>query len=224
MRMLAVALLALISGCLRDTSFKCSTNDQCGANGVCEPGINYCSFPDPDCGRKFGPQAGSLAGQCVGGGSGTDGGPIDTPRNDAPHDSTTIIDAQRCPSDFVALAGAPAQRRYKMITGTDNWVNQKTACTNAGMNTYLAYPEGTPELQAMDALAGGINNYWVGISDIVTPGTWKNVKGGTQTYLPWDSGNPSAGANKDCVEVLTQNTTIDNTSCTTNFAAMCGCE
>ena len=134
MRALAVAVLAMMSGCLRDTSFKCSTNAQCGASGVCES-VSYCSFPDPDCGRRFGPQSGALAGQCVGGGSGADGGPIDAPRTDAPRDSVILIDAPRCPSDFVPLSGAPTQRRYKMITATDNWVNQKTVCTNAGTNT-----------------------------------------------------------------------------------------
>jgi hypothetical protein len=225
-----VVLAGLAGSCLRDTSYKCTTNDQCGADGVCEQSVGgYCSFIDSNCssGRKFGTQAGSYAGQCVGGQGGGDGGIIDTPgtgSDGAGSDATTGIDAARRPSDFAKLTGAPATRYYKLITTTDNWVNQKTACTNAGTNTYLAFPETMAELQAMDTLAGGINQYWVGISDLQTAGTWLNVKGGTQTYLPWDGGGPSAGGTKDCVEALTQNTTIDNIACTGNLATICACE
>lgn len=225
---LVVVLAAMTCGCLRDTSYKCTLDEQCGAGGVCEMSVGgYCAFADTSCssGRKFGTQAGTYSGQCVGGTTGSDGG-VDTAGNPDGTIDTPMggIDAARCPSDFTKLSGAPATRYYKLITAADNWVNQKTVCTNAGMNTYLAFPENMMELQAMDALAGSINTYWVGISDLQTSGTWMNVKGATQGYLPWDQGSPSAGATKDCVEALTQNTTIDNVACTGTLPTICACE
>jgi hypothetical protein len=224
MRVLAFSLVAILTGCLRDTSFHCSTSDQCGAGGLCEATVGYCSFADPTCGRKYGPQSGSLAGQCVGNNPETDGG-VDGPRTDASRDGAMIDGGPICPSDFVMLVGAPAQRRYKILTAANDWATQKTACNSAGApHTFLGYPENLTELQAMDALAGTINTYWIGIDDQVTAGTWKNSMGATQTYLPWQGGSPSANPNDQCVEVLTQNTSIQNDRCNTNFPAMCECE
>jgi hypothetical protein len=225
---IALVLAAMAGGCLKDTSFHCATNDQCGTGGQCELSVGgFCSFADADCGRRFGPQAGSYANQCVGGGGGSDSGVhIDTPMMGDSNDSNMMIDSgPPCPSDFVALAGAPAQRRYKLITAGADWPTQKAACTNAGApHTYLAYPDTMAELQAMDALAGGVNTYWIGIDDLIAAGTWKNSNGGTQTYLPWQGGNPSSNPNDQCVEALSQTTTILNDRCTTSFPAMCACE
>src|SRR5258706_6119515 len=90
--------------------------------------------------------------------------------------------------------------------------------------TFLAYPTNQAEEQALDALAGGITTFWVGIDDLVTSGTWKNSQGGTQAFLPWTNGNPSSGATKDCVEEITQSNAIDNVTCGGAMAAICACE
>lgn len=80
---------ALASACYSSSgAFVCSAEKPCGTDGVCEPGVNLCSFPDPACGpggRSFGGLSGDQAGKCVGGEP-----PIDAsmePMIDAPPDA-----------------------------------------------------------------------------------------------------------------------------------------
>jgi hypothetical protein len=65
------AVVALVTGCnYGAAAFTCSDTKPCGGNGVCEPGVNLCSFPDESCGPggyKFGDLAGNKSGQCVDG-------------------------------------------------------------------------------------------------------------------------------------------------------------
>jgi hypothetical protein len=69
-KLLAVALVALITGCnYGAASFHCERDDQCGAGGRCEVGAGgLCSFPASDCpsGYRFGDLAGPQSNQCVG--------------------------------------------------------------------------------------------------------------------------------------------------------------
>ena len=66
----ALALTAVLYGCLPDVAFDCTDDPQCaglGADARCEP-VGYCSAPDDDCesGRRFHDHAGEgLAGACT---------------------------------------------------------------------------------------------------------------------------------------------------------------
>jgi hypothetical protein len=67
---MSIACSTLSAGCLRQTSFQCSSDVDCvlgGAQGVCQ-GTSYCSFPDATCtsGQRYGDLSGPLAGQCSG--------------------------------------------------------------------------------------------------------------------------------------------------------------
>jgi hypothetical protein len=213
-------LVVACTGCLRSTAYKCETSDQCGTGGVCEA-TQYCSFADPDCGRRYGAQAGAYANQCVGG-SGIDSGiGIDAANgSDAP-----AIDAPAaCPGDFVTLTGAPAGRTYKLITAAANWPAQKAACVNLSARAYLAFPQDAAELTAMDTLAASNNTYWVGIDDLPPATTFVTVKGANATFLPWQGGSPSSNPNDQCVEALTQSATLLNDRCNHTFPAICACE
>jgi hypothetical protein len=57
---------SLAAGCLTFPAFECETHHQCADGGICEP-QGHCSYADEDCdsGRRFGPHAGALAGECV---------------------------------------------------------------------------------------------------------------------------------------------------------------
>ncbi len=63
-----VVIVVGLTGCGPRDPYVCSTSDQCvsgNLRGVCEP-THFCSFPDPECGgRKYEPNAGEYAGQCV---------------------------------------------------------------------------------------------------------------------------------------------------------------
>ena len=212
-----IVLLVLPAACLRNTSFKCDTSDQCGTGGVCQPSTHYCSFPDSTCGQKYGPQAGDLAGTCVGGGGGDAG--VDAPGSgsDAPGDAAVM-----CPPGYTTLTGAPPSRKYKLIANATDWVSQRAACS--GSHTFLAAPGSPAELAAMDTLDQAQNGYWIGVDDLQTPGMWVTVNNTTQSYLPWAPSFPTSNPNDQCVEVDTQNAQFQNVRCTGGLPAICECE
>jgi Lectin C-type domain len=213
----ALAMLAALAGCLHTTEFKCDTSSQCGPQGVCES-TQFCSFPDDQCGRRYGASAGSLANQCV-------GGPMIDGGIDGAHDGATDSPASQCPAGFGPLAGAPHQ--YLLVPGIATWNAQQAACTGLSATTYLAIPDDAGELGALDTLAGATVTYWVGISDSATEGTWRTVKGGTQTFLPWETGHPTTtppNNQDDCVRVVTADAKFFDDKCNTQLAAICECE
>ena len=86
MRAAWLVIVVAVGGCLRQTEFQCASDSEC-AGGSCSTAPNsvmYCSFSDPQCGERFGSQAGAYANQCVGG-VGIDAGTIDGKRDSAPN-------------------------------------------------------------------------------------------------------------------------------------------
>jgi hypothetical protein len=225
-----ILLVALASaGCLRSTQFQCSNDTACGASGVCEA-TGYCSFPDTDCpsGRRYGDSAGGSAGQCTSGGTGSDGGMIDTP--------VAIIDGRMidapvgvgCPSGYAAVAGAEAGHLYKIVTAADTWDAQQLACraTTTAANLFVPNDLAGTELAALDAVVGE-TSYWIGVNDIVTDGTFVALPDNlAQAYLPWEAGAPSNGVNppQNCVAVITATNQFNDLRCNnTNLPAVCEC-
>lgn len=231
MRMAIVGVagaLALMTGCLRKTEYRCADDGSCGAGGACEAS-GYCSFPDPNCtsGRSYGASAGTHAGTC------TDG--IIPPMADAdlsmPDSDETLMDggdvdapAAVCPSGYAAIANGQAGHQYKVLTVIQNWDTQEAACQATTVKSHLAVPDVDTELQAMDALIGANQVYWVGISDQQTEMTWKTVLGGTQTYLPWLTPAPDdQSPGEDCVEALSNTHQFNDDRCNTKLPAICEC-
>lgn len=183
--------LALCAACLRQTEFRCQTNDQCGPNGTCEA-VGYCSFPGDGC-QQFGESAGPYAGQCVGG-QGGDGGIDDAPPGDAPPMSG-------CPAGYTPLPGAPPDaHRYRKAPSNTNWMAQRTFCMQTAPATaYLAIPDDAAELAALATIAGG-TPFWIGISDTATEGTFLTVRDAVPPFLMWAPNQPdNAGNGEDCV-------------------------
>lgn len=221
---LAAVLVASLGGCLRTTEFQCIDSTQC-AGGVCQP-VGYCSFSDSGCpsGQRFGNSAGSYAGKCAGEGGPDDAG-VDAPGDDAAIDAPIDMATSACPASYAAVAGAPVNRVYRSITTSASWDTQRTACAADGANAYLAIPDDAAELMAINTLAAANSDYWIGVTDAATEGTYLNVKGAAQTFLPWDNGQPNNINNSDCVEVHQINRTWNDTLCaTTMSAALCECE
>lgn len=212
---LLVALLSPLASCLRSTQFQCETSDQCGTGNTCES-TGYCSFADSDC-QRYTDSAGPLAGQCVSGGGSNDAG-IDAPPigDDA---------AGGCPIGYEDLPGVANGHKYRLITATDDWNQQRTACTRTTSSAYLAIPDDQTELTALSVKAQQ-QPYWIGVGDLQTEGMYVTVKSTPQTFLPWAPGEPDndGPGEEDCVLTLAANSQFDDVRCTRQFRAICECE
>jgi hypothetical protein len=226
MRALLFLFVLANAGCLRKTEFQCSDDGSCGVAGKCET-TGFCSFLDPDCasGRSYDQSAGSLAGQCTGGGSTGDGGIVDTPSN--PGDDGSMPDGSPpagCPSGYAALTGGQAGHVYKVLPTSENWSTQEAGCQATTLKAHLAVPDDQTELNALDTAAG--SNYWLGITDAAQEGVWRTVLGTAQTFLPWQPpapDNAGAGQGEDCVEGLPPTHTINDRRCMDKLPAVCEC-
>jgi hypothetical protein len=221
MRAVMVLVSLLSASCLRDTSFKCSTNAECGTGGTCEPSVNYCSVADTECasGARFGSSAGSYANRCVGDNGGADGG-TDSTTSDAPADAPVV----GCPGDYVTISGGQGNHRYRLVNMSENWQMQRAFCTSTTSSAYLAIPDDIGELTAIATLSAASQS-WVGVSDTATENTFVTVKNLPQTFLPWDTGQPDdAGPGEDCVVIQTSSSKLRDERCGNKLRAVCECE
>jgi hypothetical protein len=195
MKTLLALMIVANTACLRSTEFRCASNDQCGASGTCEMSVGFCSFPDSQCGQRFGDSAGPLANQCVTAATQDAGG--DAPGvHDGPRSDASPIDAPNdCPAGYNALPGITGHL-YKLIATSTNWNAQVTSCAHVAPLAYLAIPDDATELTALDTLTS--TTYWVGVSGT---GPYTTVKNAPQTFLPWGPNQPNPGGNASCVDV-----------------------
>jgi hypothetical protein len=224
MRALSIAACVLLSGCLRDTAFRCATDAECGVKGTCQTDVGYCSEADVGCasGLRFGASAGAYANQCVGEIGAPDAG-LDAPGDDAASDAATDAPiAALCPAEYVTITGGQGTHRYRLVNMAENWQAQRAFCAATSTAAYLAIPDDQNELNAIQTL-GAATQVWVGITDAATENTWLNVKGMPQTFLPWDTGQPNdVNPGQDCVAV--QNNRLRDERCSSNYRAVCECE
>lgn len=205
MRMLVgIACLSVCAlvGCLRTTGYKCTSNEQCGTNGVCES-VGYCSFPDSGCpsGRKFGDLAGDSAGRCVG-----------TTGIDAAVDTPIDMMVVSCPAGYTA-SRAPS---YRLVTMPDDWLAAEQDCENDGTGTHLAIFSDMAEYGVIDALTNA--NIWVGASDRTTEATWLWVTGAAAVDL-------GMGNNSDCARYAGGGEGgLTDQSCDQALAYVCECD
>lgn len=223
MRAFAICLVvtpAMTAGCLRATAFKCASDADCGASGVCES-ISYCSVPNASCqgtGRSYSDSAGqSLSNTCV---PGSEPGPDAGAGTDAPIDGTMSVG---CPSPYAPIAGSP--HRYKTLTNI-MWDQAKTMCQLTSTAAYLAVPDDAAELANLATIAS--TPFWVGIDDQANPGMFVTIKVVTfpATSPLWAPGEPNTTGAQDCVEAVTMGsmTLLATDKCGTRHNAVCECE
>ncbi len=218
MRALCLLPLALCASCLRQTEFRCASDNQCNPGGMCQMDVGYCSFSDSACssGQRFGESAGPYSSQCVGGQTGGDDGGIDGP----PIDGLPA----GCPGNYGALTGGNPGHVYRKVPGANqDWVTQDNFCRASSARAYLAVPDDAAELTALHTEAGGL--FWVGINDRVMEGMFVKSTGGPAVFLPWATGEPDdgGGANtQDCVAGIAA--TISSEKCGDAHPAVCECE
>jgi len=230
--LLVVGLSFASTACLRTTEYHCSGDSSCGAGGACETS-GYCSFIDTECtsGRRYNSSAGSLSGNCTtGGGTQEDANETPIDMNMPMTDTMPDTPIASCPIGYATITGGNAGHMYKKVTAAETWAMQESDCaaTFPG-KAHLAVPDDLTELTALDTLMGnGVTVYWVGVTDSMPPstaeGTFYNVLGVAQTFLPWDPPAPDdAGPGEDCVEALQATHEFNDQRCNFTRPAVCEC-
>jgi hypothetical protein len=213
----APLLLVFAAGCLRSTQFQCATDADCGGGGVCEA-VKFCSFADSSCdGRRFGDSAGPYSNECTSAANMPDAGTGSDSGSGGGSDSGGSVG---CPAGYDVVGTLP--HKYKVIMMTAAWMNQRDMCAATSSAAYLAIPDDVAELTALDALA---TDYWIGIDDTLTEGTYLTVKGAPAPTLPWATGEPNNGPpEEDCVSARSATNQIATDRCSDKRRAICECE
>jgi hypothetical protein len=193
-----IALLAL-PACRIHETFACTLDEHCGASGRCEP-AGYCSFPDGACaeGRRYDEHAGAdLAGRCV--------------------------SSPACPASYTVLVPGSGSR-YRAVTQPASWSAAQGDCEDDGAGAHLAVIGSELERSGAGALVG--DDFWIGLSDRVTEGTFRWVTGAATPFTAWAAGQPDEdGGDEDCVEQkrMTMPGWHDQ-PCTDLLAYVCECD
>lgn len=213
---LLLAMTLSTAACLRTTTYKCSSSEQC-TDGVCEA-TGFCSFTDAECtgGRRYGDYAGDLSNKCVGDALPDIDGGVDGP----PPESIL-----NCPSSYAPVSG---QNHWYRVLTASTYAAAATACAADATTSYLAVPDDATELTAI--LGEAQADTWVGIDDKGTEGTFVTATGAAfASNSPlWDTGagEPDNGpANQgDCAVALTSSGKLADDKCASSYVAVCECE
>ena len=143
--------------------------------------------------------------------------PVDA-RVDAAIDA--MVDADPCPTGYAPIAGGEVGSQYRFVTSGVAWLDAEQDCEHDGP-AHLAVLDNDGEKDAMRGAIGG--DTWLGVTDIVSEGTFFKVTTGVATYLPWDPGEPNnAGGNEDCVEL--KGSGLNDEGCDRSHGYACECD
>jgi hypothetical protein len=129
-----------------------------------------------------------------------------------------------CPSNYMALPNdATNPHRYGRTPQNLNWMQQRDYCAGISPKAYLAIPDNATELTGLATVAG-TTPFWVGVSDLVTEGTFVTVLGPAATFNPFVAPEPDGGTAENCVAATA--TVFTTEKCTgggSSRPAVCEC-
>lgn len=109
--------------------------------------------------------------------------------NDAPQ---LALDAGECPMSYTRVG--TSCYRFSGAVQVPRWIDGELACEADGVGAHLVTIEDAAEGNLLNQ-AFIINDYWVGMTDRVTEGQYRNVTGELAPYLVWVPGEPTTS---DC--------------------------
>ncbi|XP_002737988.1 perlucin-like protein [Saccoglossus kowalevskii] len=111
----------------------------------------------------------------------------------------SLVSAQNCPRYW--FRNNEESYCYRYFSGLQTWQKAQDICETYGAN--LASIKDESENDFVFKLQGyGCNNgIWIGLSDIVTEGTFKWFDGNALVYENWHVDEPDNNGDQDCVEI-----------------------
>jgi hypothetical protein len=130
-------------------------------------------------------------------------------------DATIVL---MCPPGYAPIPNAPALYRY-VGTG-DDWLAAEQDCENDGIDvSHLVVFDNTAERNAVDNEIA--DDFWIGISDRNTEGTWIAVNGQAN---PVTGGLGGGNTARNCARVKNANGAIEDQECLDVDAYVCECD
>jgi len=121
------------------------------------------------------------------------------------------IDAPGCPSDFVAVTGAPPASRYKVITVGQSFSAAVSTCAAIDSKVHLARLDSRTETDALfDAIDAAVTTGDQHIYRVVgtrhanggAPDTWHDLDDVTElAFQPWGQNEPTNLAGETCMSL-----------------------
>ncbi len=144
--------------------------------------------------------------------AGFDAGP------DAPADGRALdapVDPAVCRTDprYGSLGGLP--HLYRLVSTQVSWSEAKAACESDG--AYLAIPNDAAEVPLLDG-------DWMGLTDVATEGQWLTVLGEAAPFLPWGTGEPAGGVDKNCARLDSTLERLEARDCIDARDYVCECD
>jgi hypothetical protein len=152
------------------------------------------------------------------------GAAIDAPANlpvDASVDAhvDAMVDADPCPMGYAPISGGGPRTQYRFVTASAQWLDAEKDCEDDGL-AHLVVLDSDGE---RDSVRGAISgDAWVGVTDLVSEGTYFKVTTGVATYLPWLSGEPNNLFNEDCEEL--KGGGFNDEDCGSSRVYVCECD
>jgi hypothetical protein len=158
----------------------------------------------------------------------------DANMTDAPRGDGSVNDAASavCPTGYLAVSGLA--NRYRVVVSPLTWLNAEQTCesdsSSASLRTHLAVVTSDSERTTLSNTTGA-NEYWIGLSDRLTEGTYLWVSTETTPGYPpssggpWGTGEPSVnGAATDCVELQSDSVSFAVRDCQIAKRYICECD
>ncbi len=110
---------------------------------------------------------------------------------------------------------------YEICEERVEWEEARTACKAKGKEM-LVIDSGTDRYYFRDRHQHFLThwNYWVGLTDQLNEGQWRELDGSAATYNYWAPGEPNGGTNESCA-VLTGSITWNDLSCQWENSFIC---
>lgn len=102
--------------------------------------------------------------------------------------------------DYLGTYGG---KRYYVSNSSVSWTSARNAALSAGGN--LAAIDNAAENTWLNSQISGSSNYWIGLNDATTEGSFAWTDGATSTYRNWASNEPATGSSASSQDYVSFN-------------------
>lgn len=127
-------------------------------------------------------------------------------------------DAPECP-DCVELTRDG--RRYLVCTTPRSYAASRDRCREHGAEMWIADGPAEATWVFAQALAVRRQDYWIGLDDIATEGTFVWADGAQRAYTNWNQGEPNNAGNEDCAQLRADTGRWNDLPCDRRLGVIC---